>query len=391
MDAGARDRLLAQHFYNPRTGFGSAPALLKAAKGEDVNLKLHHVKAFLAKQELRQRAKPLKVNSFVPLLPRQEFQVDLMDMGERAVPRYGLCAIDIFTKKGACIPINSKLAPQTAEALKKVFNDLGYPSSIMLDEGGEFQGAFAHEASKEDVHLIKSRTGGRFVERWIRTLKKALFERKTALGGSWRQYVEPVLEKYNDTQHSSTHTKPNFIASHEYDDDYVTQVHQFLLSHAKFPVHHPALAVGDHVKIRIKPPSAGYKETFNSWSPEVYTVERLEDKPEGKVYHLTGYRRPLLRFELKKVEDVQRVVGGEIRSVLNQVTVRPPAAAPPPVVAAPPPVVAAPLAAAAGPLPAAAPPPAAPLAAAAPAPRPRRPVVIPPRPQTRSVTRAAQG
>ena len=100
MELSARERLLAGIFYDARTGFGTAAATLRAAQQQDPTITRRQVDAFIAKQEIRQRAKPLKVNSFVPLLPRQEFQVDLMDMGERANPRYGFAAIDIFTKKG---------------------------------------------------------------------------------------------------------------------------------------------------------------------------------------------------------------------------------------------------------------------------------------------------
>ena len=134
---------------------------------------------------------------------------------------------------------------------------------------------------------------------------------------------------------------------------------------AKMTVKHPNIQVGDHVKIRIKQKSF-YKETFNSWSPEVYTVASIDaDAPQGALYHLTGYRRPLPRFELKKIEDVQRFAGGELRSALQQVRHPPVAPAPAPVAAAaavprpPPPPARRPItrsvAAAAAPLPAAAP------------------------------------
>ena len=273
----------------------------------------------MAKQEIRQRRKPVKVNSFVADFPRQEFQVDLLDMGETAVPRYGFTAIDIFSKKGVCVPIRSKLASETAGALRKTFEELGYPSSIMCDEGGEFQGEFAAECRKEAVEIVRSRTGGRFVERFIRTLKLPIFERRKSLGGSWVQYVQDVVDKYNDSEHSSIHAKPSFVAEHEYDFPVLERAHENMLKHAKFPVKHEAIEVGDHVKIRIKS-SAFYKETFNSWSPEVYTVESIDvDTPQGNLYHLTGYRRPLLRYELKKITDVQRFAAGELRSALQQV------------------------------------------------------------------------
>ena len=338
-----REKTLASVFYHPRTGFGSVEQTLKQARIRDVGITRQHVRDFIAKQEIRQRRKPLKVNSFVAEFPRQEFQVDLLDMGEGAAPRYGFVTIDVFSKKGACFPIRSKLASETAEALRKTFGELGYPSSIMCDEGGEFQGEFAEECKKEAVEIIRSRTGGRFVERFIRTLKLPIFERRKALGGNWTQYVQDVVDKYNDTTHASIHVKPSFVADNEYNNAVVTTAHSWQMRHAKYPVTHDKIDVGDHVKIRIKP-TAFYKETFNSWSPEVYTVERIDvNDPQGKLYHLTGYRRPLLRFELKKVADVHRFVGGELQSALHEVQHPPvapvgPVGGPVPPRALPPPV-----------------------------------------------------
>ena len=237
----------------------------------------------------------------------------------------GLClgtalAVDIFSKKGACFPITSKVASKTTECLKKTFNELGYPASIMCDEGGEFHGEFAQECKAQDIELIYSRTGGRFVERLIRTFKKGIFERKQALGGVWTGFAQDVVDKYNDTVHSGTQQKPDYTAEHEYDFPVVLKAKEAQMSRAKFPVKHSEVAVGDHVKIRIKQ-NGFYKETFNSWSPEVYVVETVDQEHAGGVlYHLRGYRRPLLRFEIKKVADVHRVVSGELKSVLQQVT-----------------------------------------------------------------------
>jgi hypothetical protein len=82
---------------------------------------------------------PLKVSSYVPMPPRQEFQPDLLEFGKLAKPRYGFCCIDIFTKKGACAPIKKKTSELTAEAMMKCFTELGYPTSVMRDEGGSFR------------------------------------------------------------------------------------------------------------------------------------------------------------------------------------------------------------------------------------------------------------
>lgn len=327
MPVSEKEQTIATVFYHPRTGFGSVERTFRAARAVDNTIRRGDVREFLAKQEVRQRKKPSKVNSFVADFPRQEFQVDLADFGERAVPRYGFAAIDIFSKKGACFPITSKEASKTTEALRKTFDELGYPSTIMCDEGGEFYGEFAEECKNQDIDLLYSRTGGRFVERFIRTLKMALFERRHSLGGRWNDYVQEWCDHYNDSVHSSTRQRPDFIADYEYDFPLLSQARAAQMKIAKFPVTHPDIVVGDHVKIRIKP-SGFYKETFNSWSPEVYVVERIdEEHPMGALYHLRGYQRPLLRFEIKKVADVQRVVGGEVQSVINEVVQNAPAKA----------------------------------------------------------------
>jgi hypothetical protein len=315
-----KDKHIASVFYHPKTGFGSIEQTFQAARKLDATINRNDIREFLAKQEVRQRHKPHKVNSFVPMFPRQEFQVDLLDMGAKAVPRYGFTAVDIFTKKGACIPIRSKLAKDTAAALRTVFEELGYPSSIMCDEGGEFLGEFAAECKKQDVEIIQSRTGGRFVERFIRTLKKPLFERVKSLGGNWRQYVRDVVDNYNDKVHSSIDDKPTHVADNEYDYPIIEHAHETMLKQAKFPTRHSEINVGDHVKVRVKQ-GGFYKETFNSWSDDVYTVRSIDaEAPQGKVYHLEDYRRPLLRFELKKVDDVQRYKpGAGLRSALHKV------------------------------------------------------------------------
>ena len=232
----------------------------------------------------------------------------------------------------------------------------------MCDEGGEFRGEFAQLCENKDVKILRSRTGGRFVERLIRTLKLRIFERKKALGGIWTAYVDHVIDQYNDTMHTSIHAKPNHVSSNEYDIPVITRAHTWMQRSAKYPVTHEALSVGDTVKIRIKA-SSFYKETFNSWSPKVYTITSIDaTTPEGATYQLEGYHRPLLRYELKKIVDVHRVAHGELQSALH--LVRHPAVPHVPV-----PAIAAP-------------------AIVVPVPRVRRPVLIAPRPFTRSVARA---
>ena len=310
----SKDHIIAEAYYDERQGFGSIEHTLKRAREKDATITRGDVKEFLDKQEVKQQRKPTKVNSFVADLPRQEFQVDLADFGASAKPRYCFVAIDIFSKKLFAIPLRAK--SDAADAVQPMFKALGYPISVMSDEGGEFKGDFAENLHEGLVEQILSRTGGRFVERVIRTLKMALHLRTQSFEASWHTYLQAVVDQYNERNHTTTGAPPNKVAEKEYDADYLENVHAQIWNRAKFPVTHPLLEIGDYVKIRIKPSGYGqYKETFNSWTAKAFKVLGVDDNLDGGArYRLAGYHRPLLRYELKKVNDVQRpnLVGGRL-------------------------------------------------------------------------------
>ena len=63
---GARDRLLARVYYDVREGFGSIAQTLRQAREIDPTITREVVVRFLNRQEVRQRKKPNRYNSFVP-------------------------------------------------------------------------------------------------------------------------------------------------------------------------------------------------------------------------------------------------------------------------------------------------------------------------------------
>jgi hypothetical protein len=142
-------------------------------------------------------------------------------------------------------------------------------------------------------------------------------------GGRWTDYVEDVVNKYNNSVHNSTDFKPSILGAPENEYNWLMQKRAYnnQMRKAQWPNRRETLKVGDRVKLRIKPKGLGsYKETNNSWSKEVYPVSEVEAfQNEGTLYHLQNYRRPLLRYELLKIDDVQNHVAGELRSVLKDV------------------------------------------------------------------------
>ena len=84
-------------------------------------------------------------NSFVPLEPMNQLQVDLADMkafGGKPYP-FMLVAINALTKKVAAEPLKDRLASTTAAGMKKVFQALGVPANVYSDDGSEFKREFS--------------------------------------------------------------------------------------------------------------------------------------------------------------------------------------------------------------------------------------------------------
>ncbi len=314
------EETIAKVWYDKRNGFGGLEDTYRQVQELDKRITRAQVKTFLENQEVRQGKKPSKnkLNSFIADFPRQQFQVDLMDMGRWVKPfRYGFICIDIFSKRAECVPIRTKEPAITAQALQEIFQDMGYPSTILSDDGAEFKGQFAELCRQQGIDQIRSITGARYAERFIRFLKNALKQRTYSLGGRWSSYVHDVIDKYNESAHSSTGEAPDDVAKDEYDFDELKQVHDSLVQHARFNFKHPEISVGDYVKVRVKQ-KAFYKETDESWTSTAYVVRSIEDSPDGKKYTLEGQRKTFLRFELKKVRDVQHYTDNKLQSRINQ-------------------------------------------------------------------------
>ena len=78
-----------------------------------------------------------KYNSFVSSKPLCGFEVDLTDMGTTVKPmRYGLVAVDGFTKVARIIPIKNKQVNEIIRGLEYIFAIMGKPQQIYNDVEG---------------------------------------------------------------------------------------------------------------------------------------------------------------------------------------------------------------------------------------------------------------
>jgi hypothetical protein len=315
-------RVLRSVYYNVDTGFGGIDATLRQARALDPSITRADVRKFLEAQEIRQRKKPKRYNSFVPSGRLDQIQVDLADFGadkkssgskdEEPKARYGFVAIDSFTKRAVVVPIRDKTGASSAPALEVALRVLGLPDTLVSDEGGEFQAPeFKQVLRYFALDHLALRTPPIFVERFIRTLKEKIAVRLLAKRGKhWTDVLAPVLRQYNMAPHTTTGLPP--LEAENPDNE--EAVHARIESRARWNRSYPEIEVGDRVKIIRKPGKySEYKASFNSWSEKAYTVASITHENGQARYFLAGYsepgsghvRKPLLRHELLRVEGVE--------------------------------------------------------------------------------------
>ena len=131
------DSIIKKIYYDPG-GYGSMADTFKEAKKVDSSIKFSDVKDWFERSV--ERKKNLRgFSSYVSLGPRDEFEVDLFDVNYLGQDefRYGLIAIDNFTKVMWVIPIKEKNTEELIRATKAIIENMGKPKKFYSDmEGG---------------------------------------------------------------------------------------------------------------------------------------------------------------------------------------------------------------------------------------------------------------
>ena len=89
------------------------------------------------RDDIQVKSKPKTYNSCVYPGAKFEFETDIMDMESKyATPntRYGLVAIDKFTKIAEVAPIKNRTPEAMIEGLKKKVISMGKPKQLYSDE-----------------------------------------------------------------------------------------------------------------------------------------------------------------------------------------------------------------------------------------------------------------
>ena len=96
--------------------------------------------------------------------------------------RYGLCAIDNFTKMVSVIPINNRTPSEIIRGLKLIFEQLGKPKQLYSDEESSLRSQeFFRFINENNIKTIQTSTHAHTIERFIYTFKMNLYRRLDAL------------------------------------------------------------------------------------------------------------------------------------------------------------------------------------------------------------------
>ena len=261
------------------SNFGTAYETYKEAVKKDNSIRLQDVKDYLSKRDdIQVKYKPKSYNSFVSPGANFEYEIDIMDIEAKnstSDTRYGLVAIDNFTKIAEVIPIKNRTPESIIAGLKKIIAEMGKPKQLYSDEESSVKSAKMVEfLNRTEIKSVQTSTHAHTVERFIRTFKDNLYRRLDALKQDkkdWYRHIGPIIKKYNSTEHSTIQIKPN-EAGEKRNHLWVSW---HLQNNAKRNRKYPDIKPGDMVRVHIKP-KIGTKAHEPKWSSTRHKVSRID-------------------------------------------------------------------------------------------------------------------
>ena len=198
--------------------------------------------------------------------------VDLADMqslsGKNKGIKYLLCVIDLYSKYAFVIPLKDEKGISIVNVFNKIIKQSNRkPNKIWVDQGGEFyNNVYEKWLSDNDINMYSTYNEGKSVvaEIFIRTLKNKLYKHMTATGKNVYYVLDDVVNKYNNTKHSTIKMKPIDVKNNKrvYIDEHNEKDSRF--------------KVGDRVRI------SKFKNIFakgytSNWSSEIFIVDKIND------------------------------------------------------------------------------------------------------------------
>ena len=276
-------KIYAENFYP------TLNELYKILQEEGINITKAKVKEFLDLQHEQQLTKETKIlkredGAIVASYPDQLWQLDIFILQKYVKHNKGyrdmLCAVDVFTRKAYVVSMKQKDLESVMSAIKMMFKLYGVPENIMSDSDStftshEFQKLMKEKEITHDMVPIGDHKSLGIVDRFARTLKtkltKIFIARKET---NWIDYIDKVVEKYNNTEHSGIGDIKPIHANEPY---YVHLIAAINKEKSLKNERKADLTIGDKVRVvEMDIDSIFQKGTEDS--DDVYTLKHVQGK-----------------------------------------------------------------------------------------------------------------
>ena len=218
--------------------------------------------------------------------------------------KYLLTVINAFSKFAWAVPLKTKTGLEVEEAIKSILSGMKtIPSNIQTDDGKEFFNKdFKHLVKKYGINHYSTYSGlkASIVERFNRTLKNKMWKQFSMQGNyKWLDILKPLVDKYNDTKHSTIKMKPNQV-NRKNEKKLLKTVYSRIkiFNGAKFKM-------GDNVRIS-KNRHIFEKGYTPNWTTEVFSIRKVQIT-NPVTYLLEDYQQQPVKggfyeYELQKVK-----------------------------------------------------------------------------------------
>ena len=164
-------------YHDALVGFQSVQNTYKEAKSIDKSITLQDVKDYLKSLPQKQLQFRYKgYNSFIVNDFLDQIQLDIADFSRKSELndgyRYALVGVDVFSRYGWAVPMETRLTPDIIIAFKEIIEKIGIPKTIAGDsEGGTTSTDFIRLSNEYNIKHILLVQKAPYAEVFIRTLK----------------------------------------------------------------------------------------------------------------------------------------------------------------------------------------------------------------------------
>lgn len=208
----------------------------------------------------------------IATFPNDVWSCDLIDMNNKPSGgfRYVLVCVDVYSRKVFYKLLKSKNTDSLIGAFNNIFSKEGVrPIKIWADqESGLLAQDFKKEFSDITVYHTFGKAKSVLAERAIKTMRE-LVEKVNQHSDGWSSIIGPIVQTYNNTEHSSIHTDPN--SAFDGSDLGKARTWNFINYHRKRKEPQKKLEVGDKVRLQVK--KGVFMKGFTAkWTNELFIV-----------------------------------------------------------------------------------------------------------------------